>query len=218
MLNRKLVEYTDISSKYVKVGVRYYVFNIHVTSSSFFSCLFSSLTFLVCRRSLNPPFCFGGGVSASESLVLSPNLTFLCPETDTKPSQTSPHFLTSSTHTPCLGHVTTPSCFCLPRWALSITAGASLRCFPTQSKTFPPEESTTWTSVRCLCSEEKTQSAACLSRYRHPRRPGFLTLSYRLNFRCRRKVTRLNDFRVSAPSQRVSVVRLPVLDIPAFRL
>ncbi|KAM9710549.1 transcription factor CP2-like protein 1 [Menidia menidia] len=50
MLNRKLVEYTDISSKYVKVGVRY--------------CSY----FLVCGRSLKPPFHFGGGVSASDSL------------------------------------------------------------------------------------------------------------------------------------------------------
>ena len=44
MLNRKLVEYTDISSKYVKVGVRYCVyccfcclfFDFYLTSSSFF--------------------------------------------------------------------------------------------------------------------------------------------------------------------------------------
>lgn len=57
MLNRKLVEYTDISSKYVKVGVRYRlfvgfllsVFDLHVT----FFPLFSSLVCLrVCVRRL----------------------------------------------------------------------------------------------------------------------------------------------------------------------
>ncbi len=84
MLNRKLGEYTDISSKYVKVGVRYCVFccfcclffDFLVTSSSFFSYLFLCAHFLVCHRSLDPPFHFRGGVSTLESLVPSPKLTF----------------------------------------------------------------------------------------------------------------------------------------------
>ncbi|XP_063743097.1 transcription factor CP2-like protein 1 isoform X2 [Eleginops maclovinus] len=68
LLNRKLVEYTDISCKYVKVGVRYCVclfFYLHMTSSSFCSCLFSCSHFLVCHRSLNLPSTSGAGVSAS---------------------------------------------------------------------------------------------------------------------------------------------------------
>lgn len=77
MLNRKLVEYTDISSKYVKVGVRYCVclsvlFVFHVTSPSFSSRLFTSL---VRRRSLDLPFHFGGAASTLKRLVLSPKLT-----------------------------------------------------------------------------------------------------------------------------------------------
>ena len=61
MLNRKLVEYTDISSKYVKVGVRYRlfvgfllsVFDFHVTVFP----LFSSLVCLrVCVRPFPPSF------------------------------------------------------------------------------------------------------------------------------------------------------------------
>nr|XP_012777836.1 transcription factor CP2-like protein 1 isoform X1 [Maylandia zebra] len=72
MLNRKLVEYTDISSKYVKVGVRYCVclsvlFVFHVTSPSFSSRLFTSL---VRRRSLDLPFHFGGAVSTLKSLSI----------------------------------------------------------------------------------------------------------------------------------------------------
>ncbi|XP_026000612.1 transcription factor CP2-like protein 1 isoform X1 [Astatotilapia calliptera] len=72
MLNRKLVEYTDISSKYVKVGVRYCVFLsvlfvFHVTSPSFSSRLFTSL---VRRRSLDLPFHFGGAASTLKSLSI----------------------------------------------------------------------------------------------------------------------------------------------------
>lgn len=93
MLNRKLVDYTDISSKYVKVGVRYCVFccfccvffDFHVTSSLFLllSVLMYAFDWFV-TGPLDPPFHFRGGVSTLESLVLSPELTFplsLIPQT-----------------------------------------------------------------------------------------------------------------------------------------
>lgn len=121
MLNRKLVEYTDISSKYVKVGVRYCVclfffLNFYMTSSFFFFsylflCILSVIMYIfpVCHRSLRPSLPLQwGGVSTLESLVLSPKLTSLFPRFHINPPyQRTTHLTYMLYHTHTLRFIST---------------------------------------------------------------------------------------------------------------
>lgn len=127
MLNRKLVEYTDISSKYVKVGVRYCV------------CLFLTLTWPLPLSSLRccfyvsiPWFVTGPPTSLQEwgrpwrAWYYHPNLPFSFPRCHINPLQTHIssclHSFTTHTHTHPL-HQNMPICFCLHHcdfWTLGI--------------------------------------------------------------------------------------------------
>lgn len=83
MLNRKLVEYTDISSKYVKVGVRYCVLCCFCCVCIDFSCDLS-LSSLICfyvhiwfvTGASTRPSTSGVGCRSRRARYYHPNLPF----------------------------------------------------------------------------------------------------------------------------------------------